>query len=75
MAAPADTATKGGMAAVEDKGLDEVRDLLRKAAEIQDARELWYMVRDILNLLTMMIVPSAQVVTSESLRRAEATQG
>lgn len=44
-----------------EKDLAEIRELLRKAAEIKDPRDLWFMVRDILNLLTLLIVPAGEV--------------
>ena len=49
--------------------LEFVREQLRKAAEVKDPREMWYAVRDILNLLTMIVVPAEEisVVSSETL--------
>jgi len=55
---------------VEDpqaKTLDEVRGYLRQAADIKDPRQMWYAVRDILNLLTLMIVPEPMAITPETL--------
>lgn len=40
------------------KDIEEIRTWLRKAAEIKDPREMWYAVRDILNALTLIIVPA-----------------
>ena len=45
-----------------EKDLDEIRELLRQAADIKDPRDMWFTVRDILNLLTLLIVPAGQVV-------------
>ena len=47
--------------------IDDIREFLKKAATIKDPREMWYAVRDILNLLTMMIVPEPDVITPEKL--------
>jgi len=60
---------------IQDKKIEDVRAALRKAAEIKNPEDMWYVVRDILNLLTLLIVPAPQVVTSEDLARAEAMQG
>ena len=46
---------------IQTKKIEEVRELLRKAADIKDPRDMWYTVRDILNLLTLLIVPPGQV--------------
>lgn len=59
----------------EDKDLAWVREQLRKAADIKDPRDMWYALRDILNLLTTMIVAAPVVITEETLARAEAMQG
>jgi len=40
----------------DEKDLEEVRSALRKAAEVKDPRAMWYLVRDTLNLLTMIVV-------------------
>lgn len=42
---------------LEEKKFDEVRDMLRKAADVEDPRDMWLLVRDILNLLTLLITP------------------
>lgn len=42
---------------LEEKKIEEVRELLHEAADIEDPRDMWYAVRDILNLLTLLIVP------------------
>ena len=47
---------------LQDQQLETVRDSLRKAAEIKDPREMWYAVRDILNLLALLIVPEPDVI-------------
>jgi len=39
----------------DEKDLDEVRAALRKAAQIEDPREMWFLVRDALNLLTLIV--------------------
>ena len=51
------------MAAVEKdtKDLEDIRKWLRQAAEIQDPREMWYALRDILNALTLIVVPNPEV--------------
>jgi len=46
---------------LEAQELERVREMLKKAAEIKDPRQMWFMVRDILNLLTLIIVPAEQV--------------
>jgi len=59
----------------QEKDLNFVRRQLRKAAKIQDPRDMWYAVRDILNLLTIMLNPAATVLAGEELARAETMQG
>ena len=39
----------------EDKDLSFIRDLLHKAADVRDPKEMWFVVRDALNLLTMIV--------------------
>ena len=48
-------------AEVEAQKVEEVRELLRKAADIRDPRDMWYTVRDIFNLLTLLVVPAGKV--------------
>jgi len=43
------------------KDLEDVRVALRKCAEAKDPREMWFLLRDTLNLLTMIIVPEPPV--------------
>ena len=43
------------------KDLEQVREWLRQAAEIEDPRAMWYAVRDVMNLLTMIVVPNPEV--------------
>lgn len=54
---------------LEEKKIMEVRELLRQAADVKDPRDMWFCVRDIFNLLTLLIVPpeKIEVVTPESL--------
>ena len=52
-------------ARAQDQELETVRDSLRKAADIKDPREMWFTVRDILNLLTLLIVPAPDVILPE----------
>ena len=47
---------------LQDQQVETVRESLRKAAEIEDLREMWYAIRDILNLLTLIIVPAPEVI-------------
>lgn len=47
---------------LQDNKLEEIRDYLRKAADIKDPREMWFAVRDILNLLALLIVPEPDVI-------------
>ena len=47
---------------LQKKAIDDVRDKLRKAAELEDPRDMWYLVRDILNLLTLLITPGPVTV-------------
>ena len=49
---------------LKKQSIDEIREFLKKAATIKDPREMWYMVQDILNLLTMIIVPEPDVPVS-----------
>ena len=53
----------------DKKDLADIRLALRKAADIKDPRDMWYTVRDILNLLTMLVVPAEKIhmVTAETL--------
>jgi len=41
----------------DQKDLAFIRTSLVKAGEVQDPRELWYVVKELLDLLTMIIVP------------------
>ena len=41
--------------------LEDVRKYLRQAAAVKDARAMWYAVRDIMNLLTLMVGAYPQV--------------
>ena len=50
---------------LQDQQLETVRDSLRKAADIQDPREMWFFLRDIMNLLTLLIVPEPDVILPE----------
>jgi len=59
----------------QEKDLNFVRRQLRKAARIQDPKDMWFAVRDILNLLTIMLNPAAAVLTGEDLARTETMQG
>ena len=52
----------------EDKDLILVRSSLRQAADIRDPREMWYAVRDILNLLTMIVVKDPPVIAAQDLQ-------
>ena len=52
---------------LQDQQLETVRDSLRKAAEIKDPREMWFTVRDILNLLTLLIVPEPDVILPQDV--------
>ena len=40
---------------LEEKKFDDVRELLRKAAELEDPRDMWLLVKDIYTLLTMLL--------------------
>lgn len=44
----------------QEKDLEFVREQLRKAADVKDPRDMWFVVRDILGLLTLMIVPASE---------------
>ena len=50
---------------LRDQQLETVRSSLRKAADIQDLREMWFFLRDIMNLLTLLIVPEPDVILPE----------
>ena len=39
-----------------DKDLEFVREKLREASEVKDPRDMWYVVRDLFNLLTTIVV-------------------
>ena len=47
---------------LQEKEVELIRDSLRKAADIKDLREMWFTVRDILNLLALILVPEAEMV-------------
>ena len=47
---------------LQPKDLEEIRGFIRKAAEVKDPRELWFTLRDIMNLLTLLIVPEPEVI-------------
>jgi len=49
---------------LEERQLETVRKSLIKAAEIKDKRQMWFAVRDIFNLLTMIVSPELQVKTT-----------
>jgi hypothetical protein len=52
------------VAELEEAQLETVRESLRKAAEIRDKRQLWFAVRDIFTLLTMIVSPEIMVRTT-----------
>ena len=52
-----------------------MRQSLKKAAEIREVRDMWYAVRDILNLLTMIIVPEPDVITPETVAGPDSGPG
>ena len=52
---------------LQDDKLEEIREFLHKAADIKDPREMWYTVRDILNLLTLLIVPAPDVILPQDV--------
>ena len=54
---------------LQDQQVETVRDSLRKAAEIEDLREMWYAIRDILNLLTLIIVPAPEMILPQDVPR------
>jgi len=39
------------------KDMEYIRETLRKAADIQSPRDMWYVLHDLLNLLTMIVAP------------------
>ena len=54
---------------LQDQQVETVRESLRKAAEIEDLREMWYAIRDILNLLTLIIVPAPEMILPQDVPR------
>jgi len=43
---------------LENQQIEYVREQLKKAAEIKNPKDMWYAVKDILDLLTLLIVPA-----------------
>lgn len=50
-----------------DEDLQAARKALLKAAELKDVTQMWYLVRDVLNLLTMILNPEPVILTDESV--------
>lgn len=42
---------------LEEDQLRHVRESLVKASEVKDPTDMWYLIRDILNLLTLILYP------------------
>lgn len=47
--------------------LEDIRGFIRKAAEIKDPREMWFALRDVLNLLAMLLVPEPDVILPQDV--------
>lgn len=47
--------------------LEEIRKFIRKAADVKDPREMWYTLRDVLNLLTLWLVPDPEVILPQDV--------
>ena len=53
---------------LQAKDLEEIREFIRKAAEVKDPREMWFTLRDCLNLLAMLLVPNVDVILPQDAR-------
>lgn len=51
------TSAKVTVKELEEDQLIHVRESLVKASKVRDATDMWYLVRDILNLLTLILYP------------------
>ena len=49
------------------KDLEEIRSFIRKAVEVKDPREMWFALRDCLNLLAMWLVPNPDVILPQDV--------